>query len=177
LVGLNKEMFSVEYWIKLWGWYRKGGKRHVTTYLDELDISDFDAKAPPPKTAAFWAIVDTGRAPEEAEMADVLEKMGNPSAVTLAGLSQNADGGSFYDWLTDRKNRRVIPHRLGACGYTQVQNDTAKDHYFVVGGRRQVIYAKSDLTAEKRMMAAQELVSGSVGEEDESDGMWSRKGW
>jgi hypothetical protein len=28
----------------------------VTAYLLQCDISKFDAKAPPPKTEAFWAI-------------------------------------------------------------------------------------------------------------------------
>ena len=37
-------------------------------------ISAFDPKAPPPKTAAFWDIVDANRAPEDAELADVLDQ-------------------------------------------------------------------------------------------------------
>ena len=39
----------------------------MKSYLAELDISGFDPKAPPPKTPAFWDIVDAGRAPEDAE--------------------------------------------------------------------------------------------------------------
>jgi hypothetical protein len=30
----------------------------VAAYLANLDLSAFDPKAPPPKTDAFWAIVD-----------------------------------------------------------------------------------------------------------------------
>ena len=44
-----------------------------------LDISSFDPKAPPPKTPAFWAIVDASRVPEDAELADVLDRLGNPA--------------------------------------------------------------------------------------------------
>ena len=39
---------------------------HVAAYLRELDISGFDPKAPPPKTAAFWDIASASRAPEDA---------------------------------------------------------------------------------------------------------------
>jgi hypothetical protein len=34
----------------------------VAAYLATLDISTFDPKAPPPKTDAFWAIVDANHA-------------------------------------------------------------------------------------------------------------------
>jgi hypothetical protein len=157
---LTKERFSKYYWNRIWRWYAKGGKRHVAAYLDELDISDFDAKAPPPKTAAFYAIADVGRAPEEAEMADVLDRMGKPEAVTLAMLVDESKGGDFRDWLTDRKNRRVIPHRFEGCGYVQVRNDAAKDGYFVVDGERRAIYARADLTMRQRLRAARDLVDG-----------------
>jgi hypothetical protein len=77
---LAKEDFSSNYWAKLWGWYAKGGDRHLAAYLAQLDISAFDPKAPPPKTAAFWDIVDANRAPEDAELADALDRLGNPDA-------------------------------------------------------------------------------------------------
>ena len=58
----TKEEFSPQYWQELWGWYYTGGFEHVAAYLTELDLSDFDPKAPPPKTAAFWDIVNANRA-------------------------------------------------------------------------------------------------------------------
>ena len=67
------EDFPVTYWNKLWAWYEAGGDCHVTAYLLELDISDFDPKMPPPKTEAFWDIVESNRAPEDTELADVLD--------------------------------------------------------------------------------------------------------
>jgi hypothetical protein len=57
----RKEDFEPDYWTKLWHWYDNGGDRHVAAYLAERKISAFDPKAPPVKTPAFWAIVDTGR--------------------------------------------------------------------------------------------------------------------
>ena len=94
----TKEEFTPEYWNRLWGWYAAGGFGHVAAYLDELDLADFDAKAPPPKTPAFWDIVAAGTAPEDAELADVLDELKNPDAVTLDQLIEAAVG------LRDRRN-------------------------------------------------------------------------
>jgi hypothetical protein len=51
-----------------------------------LDPAEFDPKAQPPKTAAFWDIVDANRAPEDAEVADALEALKNLEVVTLAEI-------------------------------------------------------------------------------------------
>ncbi len=137
----TKDDFDEAYWSDLWGWYEREGFGHVAAYLAELDLSDFNPKAPPPKTAAFWAIVDANRAPEDAELADVLDELGK-DAVTLDMLIAKATG-EIEEWLRDRKNRRVIPHRLEQCGYVPVRNDAAEDGLFKINGRRQVVYAKA----------------------------------
>jgi hypothetical protein len=155
---LAKEDFSSDYWAKLWAWYENGGDRHVAAYLAQLDISAFDPKAPPPKTAAFWDIVDANRAPEDAELADVLDRLANPDAASLSEIIRGA-GGDFADWLTDRKNRRIIPHRLEACDYVPVRNPAATDGLWKVHGRRQVVYAKVGLPLRDRLSAAQNLIS------------------
>ena len=116
---LDKEDFDLSYWQRLWAWYGSGGDRHVAAYLAELDLSGFDPKAPPPKTQAFWEIVDASRAPEDAEMADAIDALGSPDAVTLAQIITHAEA-DFVIWLRDRKNARRIPHRLEACGYVAV---------------------------------------------------------
>jgi hypothetical protein len=153
---LTKGDFTDDYWNNLWGWYANGGICHVAALLAEHDLSGFDAKAPPPKTAAFWAIVDANRAPEDAELADVLDKLGNPDGTTIAGITLKACG-AFFDWIIDRKNRRVIPHRLESCGYVPVRNDAAKDGLWKIKGVRQVIYVKADLSVNDRLRVASAL--------------------
>jgi hypothetical protein len=157
---LRKEDFPPEYWNKLWGWYAAGGALHVAAYLAQLDISAFDPKAPPPKTAAFWDIVDASRAPEDAELADVLDLMGNPDAVTIAGIGAQAKA-DFNMWITDRKNRRAIPYRLEKCGYVPVRNDAAKDGLWKISGKRQAVYAKTSLSPRDRLIAANRLTGQS----------------
>ena len=153
---LTKGDFITDYWNTLWNWYATGGTRHVAAYLAEKDISAFDAKAPPPKTPAFWDIVDASRAPEDAELADVIDKMNIPDATTIKAIMDMADG-DFAEWLGDRKNRRVIPHRLEKCGYVPVRNDAASDGLWVINGRRQAVYAKSTLSIRDRHTAASNL--------------------
>jgi Family of unknown function (DUF5906) len=161
---LTKDDFDDDYWQRLWGWYDDGGDRHVMAYLSELDIGGFNPKAPPPKTPAFWDIVNAHRAPEESEMADAIDKLGKPNALTLAMLIEETNDmqgrDEFHYWLRDRKNRRVIPHRLERGGYVAVQNDTAKDGLWVIDGRRQVVYAKCELSLSDRHKAANRLTNG-----------------
>jgi hypothetical protein len=154
---LTKDDFTEAYWTDLWAWYHREGFRHVAAYLHSVDLSDFNPKAPPPKTDAFWRVVDAGRAPEDAELADAIDKLMAPDAVTLSEIAKVADA-SFGDWLTDRKNSRRIPHRMEAAGYIAVRNDDAKDGRWKVGGRRQVIYAQRKLSIRDRIAAAGDLV-------------------
>jgi hypothetical protein len=153
---LTKDDFPDTYWTNLYDWYNRGGAANVAAYLAELDLSDFKPKAPPLKTPAFWEIVDASRAPEDAELADVLDKLGNPTAVTLTEI-QSAATASFADWIGDRKNRRIIPHRLEECGYVAVRNDAAKDGLWKVNKKRQAIYGKADLSQRDRRAAATAL--------------------
>lgn len=152
----DDERFQDGYWKDLWGWYEEGSVRHVTAYLLERDLNDFDAKAPPPKTAAFWEIADANRPPEEPELADALDVLKNPDAVTLEML-RDASRGDFSDWICDRKNRRIIPHRLEKSGYVPVRNPDATDGLWKNQSGRQVAYAKVAMTLSERIAAVTKL--------------------
>lgn len=158
---LTKEHFGAGYWPKLWGWYESGGYGHVAAYLRALDLSAFDPKAPPPKTNAFFDIVDANRAPEEAELEDVVDRMGGPPAITLARLIDVAGDTEIGQWLRDRRNRRAIPHRLDRCDYTPFRNQDAKDGLWMIRGARQAVYAKRALSPREQAKAVKELVEAS----------------
>jgi len=153
----TKDSFPDDYWNRLYGWYGNDGIGHVCAYLQKLDISGFDPKAPPPKTPAFWQIVATGEAPESGELRDLLELMGNPDAVATSELILKAETfahAAFADELKDRKSRRKIPHRMEQVGYVPVRNPGAEDGLFKVSGKRQVIYAKRQLPLAEQLRAA-----------------------
>jgi hypothetical protein len=151
----TKEDFNEAYWNKMWQWYEHGGIAHVVAYLLELDLARFNPKAPPPKTPAFWAIVDANCAPEDAELADAIDLLGRPEALTIGGLVGSGVSDDFAEWLKDRKNRRVLPHRLERCGYTPVRNEYATDGLWKINGRRQAVYAKAGLSHRERLQAVQ----------------------
>lgn len=155
--NLNRDSFPEDYWRKLYAWYGQGGIGHVAAYLQTLDLTGFDPKAPPPKTPAFWDIVSANHAPEDAELADALETLGWPHAVTIASIADTSQSG-FSEWLTDRRNSRRLPHRMEQCGYVPVRNPAANDGLFKVGGKRCVIYARNSLAMRDQIAAAETLL-------------------
>ena len=156
----TKDDFPDGYWCRLWSWYGSGGLANVAAYLRTLDLSGFDPKAPPPKTAAFHAVVAAGQAPEDSELRDVLEYVGQPIVTTLDRLVSGARALSMNDLadeMSDRKNRRRLPHRLERAGYVPVRNPDAADGFWKIGGRRQVVYARKHTSVSEQVRAARSL--------------------
>ena len=150
------EAFSKDYWDQFWAWYYAGGFEHVAAYLAQHDISNFNPKAAPPQTPAFWEIVAVGEAPEDVEVADAIDRLGNPDVLTIKQLIANATPG-LVEWLSERKNRRAIPYRLESCGYVSVRNPADKKGQWVVASTRQLVYGRNNLSAEARLAAARKL--------------------
>lgn len=155
--------FAEGYWETIWQWYLNGGIGHVAAYLAQVDLAAFNPKASPLKTDAFWAIVDAHTAPENAELADVFDRMGDPDATTLEAIITAAKGSSgsadsLGVWLGERKNRAAIPHRLEKCGYVPVRNPNTADGLYVIKGKRQTVYAKSSLPPRDRFVAVDAMI-------------------
>ena len=60
-------------------------------------------------------------------------------------------------WLVDLRSRRIIPHRLEKIGYAPVRNPDAIDGYWVIAGKRQAVYAKTELSVSDQLVAAKDL--------------------
>lgn len=160
----TKEDFDPQYWTDFWNWYADGGLGHVAAYLRDLDLSEFDAKAPPPKTEAFWRIVHSNAAPEDAELAGLIEALSNPQILTLSQLAQRArDRHAFEvaEFLTSLKTRRNVQHRLQVQGYVAVRNQDRKDGLWLVDGKRQAVYAQRKLSYRASVEAIRRTFSGS----------------
>lgn len=156
----KRDDFDPAYWNSLYGWFQAGGTGHVCSYLAGLDLSQFDPKAPPPKTAAFWNIVASGEAPESGELRDILDEMHKPAAVTIERLVERAQAMKLFevaDELKDRKARRQMPHRLERVGYVPVRNPDSEDGLFRINTRRQSVYAKRDLPLAEQIASARRL--------------------
>ena len=154
-----KADFTQNYWDCIWEWYAGRGIRDVTAYLANYDLSRFNPKAAPPQTRAFWEIVHAGRAPENAELAEIIEKLGNPDVLTISMIARIAEQ-DFRDWIRDRRNSRRIPHRLEDCRYLAVRNQDAEDGLWRIHGKRQNIYGKTSLSHQERLDAAYKATRG-----------------
>ena len=116
--------FPESYWRKMWHWYREeSGFEHVAAYLAGLDLSGFRSqRSRRLRQKPFGLIANAHRAPEDAELADVLELLRHPDGCDDRAGSRASAAGDFALWIGDRKNRRNIPHRLESCGYVPVRN-------------------------------------------------------
>ena len=75
---VTREAFSEDDWRTYWRWLdHEGGRAFVSHYLAALDLSKFNPKAPPPRTAAWQEIVNSSLAPEDEEMRDTIERIIN----------------------------------------------------------------------------------------------------
>jgi hypothetical protein len=155
----HTEEFGKEFWNDFWGWYTIGdGTRHVVALLQQYDLSNFDPKAPPFKTPAFRHMIETERGEMHGELADAIDAIGNPQALTINQLIEKAPG---LEWLRDLKTRRLVRKRLEDSGYVVVVNTDAKrsDGMWLINRKRQTIYARSNLGLRQRQAAARELLT------------------
>jgi hypothetical protein len=150
---------SPTFWDWMWDWYEsQNGYAHIAAYLAQLDISKFNPKASPPKTEAFWAIVNANRPREENELAELLLAMGQPAATTLALIeAAPIQSMKLQDWLNDSRNRRVIPKHMKSAGYESVHNPDSDNGLWRINGVKQVVYAREGLTVVQRIAAARDL--------------------
>jgi hypothetical protein len=106
-------------------------------------------------------IVSANHAPEDAELADALDEMGNgegrPNIYSLLSIAATQRGATL-EWLLDWRRRRSIPYRLQRCGYIACRNPDAVNGLWVINGRRQTLYAKVSLRPKERLQAALDYV-------------------
>jgi hypothetical protein len=158
---LKPSDFPENYCTRMWDWYKKdNGFAHVAALLQTWDLSKFDAEAPPPKTEVFYEIVTANKTPNEAEIADVLDELGMradgsivwPDVIVSEQLRNAAAAKGTF--LRQRKQRRRIPIYMESAGYVPVRNGSAKDGLWKIGGKRQVVYARDNLTIKEQMQLA-----------------------
>jgi hypothetical protein len=152
---LSKEDFSADYWAEYYDWLNKaGGRAHVAAFLRQRDIISFDPKAPPPKTPAFWAILQAGQSPETIELSDVLEEMGWPDVVCSQAIAAEA-GIDTLLWFSDPRHAKKVRYRLSDCGYETVLNPSVQDgRWRFEGGSKRMIYVRRSISPSERVKIA-----------------------
>jgi hypothetical protein len=149
----TKEDFAPEYWQTIWRWLNDEGCANVAAFLRSLDLSGFDAKAPPPRTEAFYAIVSANNNPRDVALsATITDEMGSPDVLTLDDIltvigDDVVEDDEVREFLSSRSTRRNIPHAMERAGYEQVRNDGAKDGLWkLTNGKRKTIYGRKELS-------------------------------
>lgn len=176
--------FTEEYFTSLFKWYTdEGGYGHVRAFLLERDLSNFNPKAPPKKTAAFWRMVRANRTPEDDALADVIDALGTtvedgdsvtvkkPAILTFANIVTKANELSGFKYgettvadLTDPHAKlatflqtnaapKRLPFMLNKLEYTPVDNQAAKDGRWKIGKGKHVVYGRMDMTESQRLTA------------------------
>jgi hypothetical protein len=164
--------FPKEYFDELAHWYHhEGGVGHVVAYLQQYDLSSFNPKLAPPKTDAFWHMVNIDRGPGHGELTDAIEALGEqigkklgkkpdahgdydpPQALTITLLLTVAPS---LEWLADRKMSRATAHRLKRCGYVATPNRDAiqSGGLWKINRKRTMIYARVEVSPDQRYAAA-----------------------
>lgn len=157
---ITREQFSVGYFDGLYQWLANGGQDDVVAYLLSKDLGDFDHKAPPPKTPAFWVMVAANEAPEATELREAIERLGSPPAVRLADLKSAAETHALVELLadlSDRKQSKSWGGRLAKVGYVFIRNPDTKDGYFCIRGKYCAVYANKNLNTAEQVRAARRL--------------------
>ena len=80
---LTKDDFTESYWNSIWNWYDAGGDSHVAAYLATLDISASTRKHRRPRRRHSGPSSTPTARPRRASLQDLLDKLGNPDAVTV----------------------------------------------------------------------------------------------
>lgn len=155
-----REQFDEDYWTSLYRWFAGGGTEHVVAYLARKDLSAFDAKAPPPKTPAFWEMAQANDFSESGELRDLIDFLKYPSALTLTSLASAAADRAMIGLvseISDKKFRKKWGNRLSREGYERCHNPESTDGLFTVKKKRQAVYVKRSLSSEDRLKAAQSV--------------------
>jgi hypothetical protein len=148
----------------MWKWLEGGGHHEVAEYLRTHDISGFDPKAPPRKTAAFDEVAVASGSPEERALGDKVEKLGLPTIVRITDLKSkgddaftDADAAGLDDFLTSHKYRRAAAEALGRAGYKAVPNPSRQDGRWLIGGKPETVYGRKGLGVEELRALARKL--------------------
>ncbi len=154
---------GLDYFNELHAWLDAEGNRHIASYLASLDLSKFNPKAPPQKTAAFWDIVTANRTGSgENYVVDALDRLAKktkngkwPDVVTGSQLSACAPDEAYTFFKEKRPSGSAADE---SCRLRAVSGPgTPDDGRWRVGGHRETIYGRRELSEEQRQRKARKF--------------------
>jgi hypothetical protein len=92
----------------------------------------------------------------------VFDRLNNPKAIMIKQLADEADAAQhprdLAGWITDRKSRRAIPHRMAQAGYLPVRNSGDKTGLWKILGAKQVVSAQKELSLHDQVKAVNDQI-------------------
>jgi hypothetical protein len=128
----------------------ENGIEHVSALLETYDVADFDPKAPPPQTPAFWEIAMASKPAQVAEIEEAIEGIGNPDLLVIPDLlsATTPTPSETVAMLQDPASRHILPRWFEAAGYVVVPNPNAASKRWRIkghGGRKMLVYGKKTI--------------------------------
>jgi hypothetical protein len=155
------ELGGDEYFSKIWRWLVfEGGTADVVAWLRSVDLTSYNAKSPPRKTSAFFAMVQAEETEDDLALSSIInDTLGRPAVLTLDIIRNNAGGHvTLLEWLGKRDAARQIPHKLQRLGYARLANrDAGMDRRWKMGGNRVTVFARTDIKPGEAYQAAAAL--------------------
>lgn len=134
--GINDDYFTA-----LYAWFDDGGMENCAAYLMGIDVSDFKPKGMPPRTPAFYRMVEGGRSDEQNDLGDVVKLMGD-KAFSIPELSMTARVNNYpelAEWLL-KKGHRLIGQSLMEAGCVKHINPNERRGRWLMAGRQVNLY-------------------------------------
>lgn len=158
---LTRDHIPPGYFDALYGWYYSGGRADITAFLASWDLSSWNPKAPPPQTQAFREMVLSARNGEEDDLADVLDRCGNPIIITKFQIETTArmEAGlnEFAEWLQSVKSRKLFSKQMDRAGYSPFINPDDKTGKWQLGSRKQIVYGRKGVADRDKYEAVRKL--------------------
>jgi hypothetical protein len=137
---LTASDLPADYFVGFWHWLRTGGIEHATAYLMTLDISGFDPKQTPPKTAGFWAMVQNSSPPEDVELQSAIVMLrdmhGAKFCAFTLGMIREVAEPDLRAYLADKRHRPHLSDKIDRLGYPAFPNVTAEDRLWPMPVKR-----------------------------------------
>lgn len=154
-----KEDYEPGFFKDHYRWLKHDGVAHVAAYLRSLDVADYDPGEHPPQTEMLREIIDASVPQEVGWIQDVMEETGwTPKVFIIDSLISRAQNhAELKEFLENKGNRKIIPHRLERCGYTKVRNPQHGEGRWRIAGKMQHVYGNHKLNINELLAEAAQL--------------------
>jgi hypothetical protein len=148
-----------DYYERLHKWMNGDGAAHVVAFLRTVDLTKWDAKAPPPRTRWWHSVVGVSTQDTNDEaLDDALTAMGRPAVFSKPELTA-ASEPVLQAWIADPRNTRAFPARLDSQGYERILSAGRQGRWRLRDAQNVSLYGRKDLSTVEQTKACEAWVA------------------